>query len=77
MIISFKKWMQRLKFLILFLILTYVFYHVFSAISAWIEPGRNYREPSGKALKVFRLGTDEWDSKRIADRLKLFYWYGE
>lgn len=77
MIISLKKWFQLAKFLIVFVVLTYALYQVFSVITAWLEPGRKYREPSGKALKVFRLETDEWDSKEAVDRLKLFYWYGE
>ncbi|MFK7697142.1 DUF4227 family protein [Paenibacillus sp. HJGM_3] len=78
MILSVRKWMTRLKFTLLFLVLTLAVYYVFQWISAWIEPAGRYKEPTGKAVKVFQHETGYGDSSTsLADRLMFFYWYGE
>jgi hypothetical protein len=78
MIVPLKRWLNRVKFLVLFIVLTYAIYHVFDVVAAWIEPDR-YREPGGRAVKVFQYepasAAESYES--VADRLRLFYWYGE
>jgi hypothetical protein len=43
-----------------------------------VEPAQRYKEPAGKAIKVFQQHTGYGEqSTTLADRLLLFYWYGE
>jgi hypothetical protein len=69
--------MHLLKFLLAFVIFAYVLYHLLQVVTAWIEPDYRYREPAGKAVKVFSdmgAGDVQMSAK---ERLKFFYWYGE
>ena len=77
MIIPFRRWLERLKFLLVFSVLTYALYHLFGYVTAWMEPNK-YREPDGRAVKVFQQQSVS-ESERLSaiDRLKLFYWIGE
>lgn len=77
MIISFKKWAERFKFFVLFLLLTYLASLLFHQISQWIEPTKQYKEPTGKALKVMQQQNAYDDMNSMKDRLRFFYWYGE
>jgi len=77
MIFSLRKWIERAKFIVLFVILTYVLYQMLAVITAWMEPTHRYRQPTGSAVKVFSQQTDSMDAVDMAERLKLFYWYGE
>jgi len=76
MVLPLKRWLHRLKFILLFLVLSYALYHVLEVVSTWIEP-QKYKEPDGNAVKAFQheLGEEPYDS--VAERLRLFYWYGE
>ncbi|WP_309118731.1 DUF4227 family protein [Paenibacillus sp.] len=77
MIVPLRRWIHRLKFILLFLALTYAAYHLFDAVAAWIEPDK-YREPGGRAVKAFRQEQPsrmEYDS--AWERLREFYWIGE
>ncbi|WP_166239225.1 YqzK family protein [Paenibacillus turpanensis] len=78
MIISVSKWLERAKFLVLFLLFTILLYHAMDVISTWIEPKVRYEEPDGAAVKVFGYnGNENGGDSSMVDRLKLFYWYGE
>jgi hypothetical protein len=78
MIVSVRKWLMRAKFAMLFVVLTAVAFSLFRLISAWIEPAQRYKEPTGKAVKVFEQRQSRYDEAGSAlERLKLFYWYGE
>lgn len=79
MIISVGKWLERLKFILLFLVLTLLFSKMFGALTAWIEPQQKYREPKGNAVKVFGAAANKGAEEEISfkERLKLFYWIGE
>lgn len=78
MIISVRRWLSRLRFLILFLALTYFLIHVVALFSDWITPVNKYRAPQGKAVKVFHQGPIiDMEHDSFTDRLKLFFWYGE
>lgn len=77
MIFHVRKWMERLKFTLIFIVFTYALYHMLLMLTSWIEPAPKYREPSGKAVKVFQNHTTVTDQGSMSDRLKLFYWLGE
>jgi len=77
MIIPAKRWLHRLKYIVLFIALTYAMYHLFDVVTAWIEPDK-YREPGGRAVKAFQSETPPLPHEETAlERLRLFYWYGE
>ncbi|MCI3920218.1 YqzK family protein [Paenibacillus sp. TRM 82003] len=77
MILPLRRWLHRLKYIMLFLVLTYAIYHVFDVVAAWIEPDK-YREPGGRAVKVFRQDAPTEEAyDTVAERLRFFYWYGE
>jgi hypothetical protein len=47
------------------------------AVTQWIEPTQRYKEPAGRAVKVFQDQVSISDQGSMRDRLKLFYWLGE
>jgi hypothetical protein len=78
MVFYLRKWIDRIKFILLFVLCTYLLYRVFMFVSEWAEPLHKYKEPSGRAVKVFRHEhASISDQGSIMDRLRLFYWYGE
>lgn len=77
MIIPVRKWLERAKFVALFLICTFILYHVLQFAAAWMTPHHRFGEPSGRAVKV---NVDEYAadaSGTFGERLRFFYWYGE
>jgi hypothetical protein len=79
MIFSLRRIIEWIKLLILFILLSFVFYHLISWMVVWIQPIDPYREPMGRAIKVFHYDdasstVEEW---HWIDRLKFFYWFGE
>ncbi|MEX1030937.1 MAG: DUF4227 family protein [Paenibacillaceae bacterium] len=77
MIFSLRKVWARMKFIILFLIMTFLIYHFLNLISGWIVPQYRYEQPSGRAIKAFELVDRAEEGLTFGDRLRLFYWYGE
>lgn len=75
MIISIRKGWRIIKFLVVFMLLTYVIFHLFSYISHWLEPTQKYKEPEGTAIKVF--SQEDAGYGTMKERLRFFYWYGE
>ncbi|MBD0380669.1 DUF4227 family protein [Paenibacillus sedimenti] len=80
MIFSYRKWLTRLRFIVLFMALTILLYQVMVVLTGWIQPTNKYKTPAGKSVKVFQqhqhaLVQDTGAS--MSDRLRLFYWYGE
>ncbi|MCZ8520610.1 MULTISPECIES: YqzK family protein [Paenibacillus] len=75
---SLRRWKERFRFLVLFTAFTVALYHALLLITGWIEPGSRYREPSGRAVKVFLNEGDALaGTGTIRERLKLFYEIGE
>jgi hypothetical protein len=62
---------------ILFLILTFLIYHILRLLTNWTEPNQKYKPPGGKAIKVFHQHVYVTESGSMSDRLRFFYWYGE
>lgn len=77
MVIHMRKALDRIKFILMFLVLTFVLYQMLSVVNAWLEPSKRNQTPTGSAVKVFRHEAPSLDAPDIAERLKLFYWYGE
>jgi Protein of unknown function (DUF4227) len=47
-------------------------------LAVWIAPDDPYRVPQGHAQKVFKAADQQQgENGSIAERLRLFYWYGE
>jgi hypothetical protein len=77
MIFSLRKILERLKFIILFIVLTTVFSYGYHYVASWIEPDERYAKPQGQAIKVFETQDYHAEKYSVTDRLKFFYWYGE
>jgi hypothetical protein len=77
MIISLRKLVKGAKLVFVFLLLTYCLYQGMSIVREWIRPADRYREPSGRAVKVFREEAVWEEGFTLGERLKRFYWYGE
>ncbi|NEW06159.1 YqzK family protein [Paenibacillus sp. SYP-B3998] len=79
MIFSYRKWLTRFRFIMLFMALTVVLYQGMVVLSSWIQPVHKYKTPSGKSVKVFQQHqhASVKDASSMSDRLRLFYWYGE
>ena len=77
-IVPLRALLRRIKFMALFLMMTYAVAHIMGAVSDWIYPVDKYREPHGQAVKVFRWedGLDR-EHMTFTERLRLYYWLGE
>lgn len=78
MVISLRKWLMTVKYALIFMALAYVFYHSFGMLKQYVFMPDKYRVPDGSAVKVF-MGepTETSGMVFLAERLKLFFWYGE
>jgi len=77
MIISVRKWLDRAKFIALFLLFTFVLYHVLQTVSSWMAPHTRYDDPGGRAVKASAVQRAAEDDAAFGERLRFFYWYGE
>jgi len=74
---EYEKWWARLRFTMFFLALTVVLHSLLGWFHSWLAPENPYREPEGRALKVFRSGSASDAEPSPGNRLRLFYWLGE
>ncbi|MBP3964399.1 DUF4227 family protein [Paenibacillus lignilyticus] len=77
MVVSVRRWLRRILFVLLLCFLTITMYGGCRFIAVWITPQDPYRVPQGQALKVFNEEPFQVDASSIYDKLRLFYWYGE
>ncbi|MED4603456.1 DUF4227 family protein [Paenibacillus validus] len=80
MIFHFRigKWIERLRFGLLFVVFTFALYHLLLIVTQVMEPMPKYKEPVGRAVKVFQSDSAvAVKPEGMGDRLKLFYWIGE
>lgn len=78
MIFSYRKTLVRIRFFFMFILLTYLLYHVWIILMEWVQPVDKYKPPEGKSVKAFHHQyASGIDSGTMADRLRFFYWYGE
>ncbi|WP_148928322.1 DUF4227 family protein [Paenibacillus methanolicus] len=76
-VFSARRWYRRAAFMILLVLATFVMYNGCRVLGQWIVPSDPYRVPQGAALKVFGSSSYAVHEPTFADRLRLFYWYGE
>lgn len=78
MILSVRRMISLMKYIIAFIVLSVIFYYIISYMVTWVQPVDPYKEPMGRAVKVVKYEhtqfIKDWD---WLDRLKLFYWFGE
>lgn len=77
---SIRRLLEWGKFLLLFVLLTLFLYQVIGFFAEYTEPTKRYREPKGRAVKVFApFGVPRESSlaESWKERLFLFYWLGE
>lgn len=77
MIISIRKMISMLKFLLLFAVMTLIFYYMLGLVSRWVAPADPYKVPAGHAVKAFQPEAAREDRSAPRERLRLYYWYGE
>ena len=78
MVVSVRSWLRRMLFVLLLCFFTITMYGGCRLLAVWIAPDDPYRVPQGQALKVFEAGDQQQgENGSIAERLRLFYWYGE
>lgn len=77
MILSVRRWLSRILFIVIFVVLFLIATGGYRLLVDVISPVHPYREPKGSALKVFKTDPDTPEGGNAADRLRWFYWYGE
>ncbi len=77
MIVSLRKWLERAKFISLFLVCTYVIYQMLQGVTVWLAPQTKFGQPTGYAVKAYAAYDAAESSGGFIDRLRFFYWYGE
>ncbi len=72
MISIIKLFVETIKFFIIFILCTVLFYYVIKAVHSEYEKLDRYEYPQGNAVKVFQQeGPDPWE------RLSIFFRLGE
>lgn len=78
MIISVRVWIRTLKYVLVFALLSVMLYKMLGMFGEYLLPVDRYRTPDGAAIKVFQPDHAAISGfEYMAERLKLFYWYGE
>ncbi|CAM3510168.1 hypothetical protein PVOR_13204 [Paenibacillus vortex V453] len=76
-IISIRKIGSLIRFISMFAVLAMFFYFVLGWVSDWLTPMDPYSAPSGQAVKAFQPESTMDSRYSPAERLRLYYWYGE
>lgn len=76
---SYRRLMEVLRFLLLFVTCTLLSYGIISFLSHTFLPSNPYHEPDGEAVKVVKLihSSEPQDWEGYLTRLQLFYVTGE
>lgn len=78
MVISLRKWLRSVKYIVIFVALAYLLYKMMGVFGDYFLSADKYRIPDGSAVKAFQADASSSSGfEYMADRLKLFYWYGE
>ncbi|GKU79620.1 DUF4227 family protein [Paenibacillus sp. L3-i20] len=77
MVFSLRGWLNRILFIIVFLILLFFAAGGYRLLVEVISPIHPYQKPRGDAMKVFITDVESPEQGNSADRLRWFYWYGE
>lgn len=82
MVISLKRVIRWVKFILLFILCTFLIYQFIHWMAPWMDPNSWNSLPHDGAIKVFvnRTGLLEnnlsW-AEQMKNRLLIFYWLGE
>ncbi|MNO20775.1 hypothetical protein D3C76_105330 [compost metagenome] len=78
MVISLRKWLNGIKYTVIFIILAYVMYQMLGLLDNYVLTMDKYRIPEGSAVKAFQSDQEAGSRlEEMSERLKLFFWYGE
>ncbi|AWB45069.1 DUF4227 domain-containing protein [Paenibacillus sp. CAA11] len=77
MVISVRKGLRALRFLIIFVVLVYVLSKLYGVLGDWTSSVDKYRYPEGSAVKAAGSPAEQGLEESLLDRLKLFYRLGE
>ncbi|WP_223066579.1 DUF4227 family protein [Paenibacillus caui] len=77
MVISLRKWLRSLRYLLVFLVLVYVFSKLFGLFESWLSPSDPYHNPEGTAVKAGGTPVLGDDKEGLLERLKIYYRLGE
>lgn len=77
MVISLRKWLRSLRYLVVFVVLVYVLGRLFGFAHLWLIPQDPYRYPEGNVVKAGALTEMPDEHMGMLDRLKAFYELGE
>ncbi|CAM4506894.1 DUF4227 family protein [Paenibacillus typhae] len=77
MIVSVPKTVRRLYFMTLLVAFSCLLYYALNWIGGWISPVDHYDIPEGSAVRAFQDVPRTGDELNAAERLRLYYWYGE
>jgi hypothetical protein len=76
LVFSVRRAVRLLKLGLVFVVLTWLLYRLLAFGGVWFAQENKYREPSGKAVKVFQREAKVEEQWTVADRLKRFYRFG-
>jgi len=76
-VFSFRKWLNQVLFVCLFVILLIVAAGGYRWLIDVISPVHPHKQPRGAAVKVFVTDPTSLEGNKVLDRLRWFYWYGQ
>ncbi|MDT3427529.1 hypothetical protein J2Z22_003092 [Paenibacillus forsythiae] len=77
MIFSVPKALRRLGYIVIFVALSFLFYNIMDLLHSWINPVPDPDIPEGSAVRAFNEIQPGGEAMNPAERLRLYYWYGE
>jgi hypothetical protein len=76
MVFSVRRAVRLTKLFLVFIVLTCLIYRLIAEGDVWFQQDRKYREPTGRAVKVFQQEALQEEQWTFVDRVKRFYLYG-
>lgn len=77
MIIDVRKIAALFRYIVIFLILTFLFYYLISWTIDFFKPRYQYKKPYGKSIEVNVNGIQQPDQMDVRERLYYFLLTGE
>lgn len=76
--IPFRRLSEGIKYILIFVAFTVLFYNIITIVSNVIKPEDPYKIPEGRALKVLKYSeVQQLSYEDFKKRLFNFYYYGE
>jgi hypothetical protein len=77
MVISLRRFLRRMLFVLLMILLTVTIFSFIRIASEWFRVPDPYAKPQGYAVKAFETTQDAESDATFAERLRWFYLLGE